>query len=367
MAVVIAAQRLDASDTRHARVAPGRVRLLGVGLALPGQPLSTAALCEQLERRFGVPARRMGRRLESRLQVYTRHICRDFEQAIEAPRAAHRNAALAVLAAQQALSRANLAAPALGYLLTHTATPGQALPGGSAEVAQGLGWAGPHAEFRQACTGFASALQMAFALLREPGALPVLIVGSEVGSVYFDPTRLAEDPAQWVNALQMGDGAAAVLLGADSEATGPRLSSAYFGQMPDPPAPGLQLVAGGSDHVGLSGVAHFDHDFDGVRRHGLALLEAGHDVLAAQGHALAEAQWVIPHQASGRVAEVVAEHFGLALDRVSKHGQRVGNLGSASIWAALADAFPHLRPGDTALVLGAEATQHSYGGFALHR
>ena len=357
----------DLAPAHAARMAPGRVRLLGLGLALPGPAVSTEALCERLARRFGVPAHRMGRRLAPRLQVHTRHLCRDFEHAVEAPRAGHRNADLAVQAAQQALAQAGLAAPELGYLLTHTATPGQALPAGSAEVAQRLGGVGAHAEFRQACTGFASALQMAFALLREPGAAPVLIVGSEVGSVYFDPTRLAQDPSQWVNALQMGDGAAAALLGPDDATAGPRLSHAYFGQLLHPPAPGLRLPAGGSDQVGLHGVAQFAHDFDSVRRHGLGLLEAGRDLLAAHGHALAMARLVIPHQASGRVAAVVAEHFGLEAARVSAHGQRVGNLGSASIWAAVADAFPRLRPGDTALVLGAEATQHSFGGFALQR
>ncbi len=350
-----------------ARVASGRVRLLGCGLALPGPGIDTATVCDRLEERFGVPARRIGRRLAPRLQVHTRHLCRDFEQAVEAPRPGHRNAELAAQAVGQALAQAGVAPSQLGYLLTHTATPGQALPPGSAEVARLLGVRGPHAEFRQACTGFASALQFACALLREPRAAPVAIVGSETGSVYFDPTRLADDPAQWVNALQMGDGAAAVVLGPNDEISGPRLSTAYIGQIADPPAPGLWLAAGGSDYVGLAGVAQFEHDFDAVARHGMTLFEAGRDVLAAQGLSLRDARFVIPHQASGRVADAVSAHFGLLRERVSDHGQRVGNLGSASIWAALTEACPRLAPGDSVLVLGAEATQHSFGGFALWR
>jgi 3-oxoacyl-[acyl-carrier-protein] synthase-3 len=348
-------------------MASGRVRLLGLGLALPGPAISTEVLCERLELRFHVPARRFGRHLARRLQVHTRHLCRDFERAVEGPRPGHRNPELATLAVERALSQAGVAPWQLGYLLSHTATPAQALPPGSAEIARLLGAPGPHAEFRQACTGFANALQFACALLREPGAAPIAIVGSETGSVYFDPERLAEDPAQWVNCLQMGDGAAAVVLGPDDAAPGPRLECAYFGQIADPPSSGLWLSAGGSDHPGSGDVPHFGHDFDAVARHGAALFGAGRDCLAAHGRLLSDARVVIPHQASGMVADGVAAHFGLRRERVSDHGQRVGNLGSASIWAALCDVYPTLLPGDSALVLGAEATQYSFGGFALIR
>lgn len=351
-----------------ARVAKGRVRLLGMGLALPGPPVTTSALCADLEARFGVPAERFGRRLAARLQVDTRHLCRGFETAIEAPRAGQRNPELAAAALAMALQRARVRPTDLDYLLTHTATPARAVPGGSAEVAARVGAGCAHAEFRQACTGFASALQFAFALLREPGARPVAIVGSETGSVFFEPRQLALDPAQWINLLQMGDGAAAVVLGPDDGSGGPCLQSAFFGQLADAPAAGLSLAAGGSDQPAQdAGAAHFAHDYASVARSGAALFEAGRDTLSAHGHRLDTATRVIPHQASGAVADWFAAHFGVPRAKVCDHGQRVGNLGSASIWAALNDVFPALAPGERALFLGAEATQYSFGGFALTR
>ena len=353
-------------DLPRARVAPGRVRLLGVGLALPGEPVATRTLCALLEARFGVPAQRVGRRLAARLQVDTRHLCRGFDRAIEAPRPGQRNPELAAAALGMALVDARVHADDLDYLLTHTATPARALPAGSAEVAARVGARCAHAEFRQACTGFANALQFAFALLREPGARPVAIVGSETGSVFFDPHRLATDPAQWINLLQMGDGAAAVVLGPDDGSPGPMLTSAFFGQMPDPPAAGLALAAGGSDHPGEDGTT-FTHDFEAVARHGVALYEAGRDTLRAQGHELGSAARLVPHQASGAVAAWFGAHFGVAPQRVCDHARRVGNLGSASIWAALTEVLPALAAGERALFLGAEATQYSFGGFVLTR
>jgi 3-oxoacyl-[acyl-carrier-protein] synthase III len=361
------------TDAPRTRIAPGRVRLLGSGIALPGEPVDTNALCTTIEARFGVPAQRMGRRLGARVQVETRHLCRDFAIALEAPRRGHRNPELAACALRMALARAHVRPADIGYLLTHTATPARALPGGSAEVAALVGITGPHAEFRQACTGFANALQFAFALLREPGAAPVAIVGSETGSVYFDPRRLGDDPGQWVNLLQMGDGAAAVVLGADQgESDAPTIEAAFFGQLPNPPAAGLALRWGGSDAIGDAALdahtaLHFDHNFDAVARHGPALFEAGRCALASRGFALQNADFVIPHQASGSVADAFAAHHGIARAKVSDHGRRVGNLGSASIWAALHDALPALDRGARMLVLGAEATQYSFGGFALQR
>ncbi len=346
-------------------MAAGRVRLLGAGLALPGPAVTTRELSARLEARFGLTVQRRASRLAARLQVDTRHLCREFNHAIETPRPGQRNPELAAQALAEALREAGLPASQLGYVLTHTATPARLLPGGSAEVAARVGATCAHAEFRQACTGFASALQFAFALLREPGAQPVAIVGSETGSVFFDPQQLQTDPAQWVNMLQMGDGAAAVVLGPDDAGGGPRLSCAYFGQLPNPPVPGLTLAVGSDHPAPGAGVLSFSHHFDDVARHGGALLDAGRDTLAAHGHSFDAAAWLVPHQASGAVAAWFAERFKVPRHKVCDHGRRVGNLGSASIWAALHELRPSLAPGEQALFLGAEATQYSYGGFML--
>jgi len=96
------------------------------------------------------------------------------------------------LALQRAMHLAQLAPDALGYLISHTVTPAQLLPAGSAEIARKVGHAGAHMELRQACTGFANALQMAFALTAQAGAAPVGIVGVEQDR-FFDSARLSAD------------------------------------------------------------------------------------------------------------------------------------------------------------------------------
>jgi len=56
-----------------------KLKVLGMGTALPGPPVSTADLLARVEKRFGVAVSRRGGRLASRLKIATRHICRDFE------------------------------------------------------------------------------------------------------------------------------------------------------------------------------------------------------------------------------------------------------------------------------------------------
>ena len=351
------------------RIDMGCRRLLGWASAYPGPPISTEQLCQMLHTQWGQKIDRRVRWLGERLGVRQRHLCRDFVQAQEAPRPGARNPELAACALQLAMQRAELAPDTLAYLISHTTTPAQLLPSGSAEIARLVGHTGAHMELRQACTGFANALQMAFAMTAQADSAPVGIVGVETGSVFFDPRQLETDPSQWVNFLQMGDGAAAVVIGPDEAGAHlPRICQPYFGQCQNPPSPGLRLTPGGSDNSAWAGgVLHFEHDYDGVMQHGLDLLAHGREAMAQVGRAVSAADWVVPHQASGAVAAWLARQWQLPLERVCAHGALVGNLGSASIWAALDHTLSHAQhdPKGSALFLGAEATQYSYGGFAL--
>ncbi|MBB4843365.1 3-oxoacyl-[acyl-carrier-protein] synthase-3 [Paucibacter oligotrophus] len=352
------------------RLARGRRRLLGWGSAYPGPAIATEDLCRIVAQRFGQRQDRLARVLAGRLGVQSRHLCRDFAQALEAPRPGDRNPELAARALQAAQRRAGLGADALGYLISHSCTPALLLPGGSAEIARLVGHQGAHLELRQACTGFANALQLAFALTAEPGSAPVGIVGVETGSVFFDPYSLQDQPEQWVNFLQMGDGAAAVIIGPDEAegGAGPWLQAVFFGQCQQAPAPGLRLRMGGSDCPMLrSGALQFEHDYAAVALHGLYLLEQGRAALAQAGWALERAAWLVPHQAGGAVGPWLARQWALPPERVCGHGAQVGNLGSASIWAALDHLMSDPAPPGPLLFLGAEATQYSYGGFALER
>ena len=351
-----------------ARVAPNRLRVLGMASALPGPAVSTSDLLGHVENRFGIPARRIGRRVAKSMGITTRHLVRDLMERIESPRPGCRNPELAAAAVTAAIKQAGLHPRDFGYMLAHTTTPARLLPPNVAEVAQLLNFSAPYAEFRQACTGFANALQFAAGLLNSPSAPPVIIVGSETGSVYFDPLSVTSDSSQWVNLVQMGDGAGAIVLApmtADDDWACAMIETPFFGHIGLDRLSGFELASGGSDAPGGFDIATFRHAYKAIEEHGPKLFDAGLATVRGAGVDLDAIDYVLPHQANGRMAEWLAPRLGISPDRIVGNGAVVGNLGSAAIWVAL-DALRRsgtLKPKQRVLVLGAEATQYLYGGF----
>ncbi len=349
----------------------GPLRILGTGCALPGLPVTSAQLLQKIERNFGI-APRTGIALARRLGVETRHISRTLLKRLEGPMNGARNPDLCTRALAQALLAANINSTTLQYLIGHTATPARLIPPNISEVATRIEFKGPYAELRQACTGFANALQWAAAMLTKSDAAPVALVGSEVGSVYFDPMTLLNEPEQWVNLMQMGDGAGAIVLGADDATFGARLESAFYGHLDAGLSPGFCLNEGGSDHPATKEnqrSLNFSHDYVAVKAHGGALFRAGIEAITAAGYSLNDFQIIVPHQVNGHIGAWLARELDMPVERFFVNAQHVGNLGSAAIWVALHQLrhSGRLKPGERALILGAEATHYMYGGFVyLH-
>ncbi len=331
----------------------GRIGVLGSGRAMPGPAVATADLIAMMRERFGFSRTREAAAIAGRLGVESRHLCRDFVARQEAARSGAANSDLAAQAVRAALADARLRPGDLAYLIGHTTTPDQPLPASVAGVADRLGYDGPHIELRQACTGFANALMIAFGLIAS-GAGPVAIVGSETGSLFFDPASLDADADQIVNMVQMGDGAGAVIVGAYAAGRS-AIEAAWFGALGSGRAPGISR----QHHRG-----RFDHDFAAIRAEGHRLFDAGRDAAATQGHPIEAACHVVPHQVSGRIGMLAAAHFALPPERVFVQADRVGNTGSAAIWIALDTLRAKAAPDAAIVVLGAEASKHMYGGFA---
>ncbi len=342
----------------------GSVAVLGTGSALPGPPIASAALIARIETAFGPMPRRAAFAVARRLGIETRHHARAWAKRGEGPVAGQGNPDLAAAAVRAALAQAGVGVGDLGFLIGHTATPAQPLPSNIAHVADRLGYSGPHLELRQACTGFASALTIAFGLLARADARPVAIVGSELGSVFLDPVRVAGDSGQLVNLMMMGDGAGAIVLG-PARTTGGCITAAWTGAIGLGRAPGLQMRCGGSDRPAPGdGVLDVHHDFTAIRATGARLFDAGLAAAALHGVDPATIDTIVPHQVSGRIGAQLAAHTGLPASRFFVQADRVGNTGSAAIWMAL-DALRGgaMAAGTRALILGAEATKQMHGGF----
>ena len=140
-------------------------QVLGTGSVLPGPPLSTEMLLARVSPYLAPDTVSLARRLARRLAIDSRHLSRSLAQPIESTRPEDSGPRLAARAVRRALDRARLDPDAVDFLIGHTATPHTLLPSNTAWTADELGFAGPHLELRQACTGFAAAALTAAGLL----------------------------------------------------------------------------------------------------------------------------------------------------------------------------------------------------------
>ncbi|MBI5093901.1 MAG: 3-oxoacyl-ACP synthase [Candidatus Hydrogenedentes bacterium] len=344
------------------RISNCDLAVLGTGLAVPGAPVTTEELVLKLDR-MGVKGAKLCGAIAKKLGVNNRYFCRAAESPVETPCAGSTNPELASSALEQALHEAGITANDLQYLLTHTTSPHTSLPPNASWVADRLEYDGPYAEIRQACTGFANAMMLAVGMLNGEDERAIGIVGSETGTVYLDTRLIDEDRDQLVNTAQMGDGAGAIVVARRNGHRGSHIPFVYYGTLGHGKKPGLTLYMGGSSQA--HDLTAFRHDFTHVKESGMELIRTGLNVALQAGLELSDIDWIIPHQANGRMDEVLAPELGVPREKIFVCATEYGNTGSASIWMAFhrLRTSGKLKSGSKVLVLGAEATKFMLGGF----
>jgi 3-oxoacyl-[acyl-carrier-protein] synthase-3 len=341
---------------------PGSISLLAAHHLFPEQHLNNAQLLDALERLAGKRYAKIASRIAPFLGIEGRHFSRSIYSHTSAPTPS--NSDLVVSVVTQLLEQSNTSLDAVDYLIGHTTTPDTQLPPSIAWVAEKLRYHGPFMELRQACTGFSSGLQIAIprmAMLNKP----VMIVGSETGSVYFDYHPEFLDQSQLVNYMQMGDGAGGVIIASEDIPGLGKISDCFTGQIGVEQSPGLSLDGGSMSVYTQDGKARFHHDASNVRKSGEALFQASILALRSRGYELNDFDYIIPHQASGHIDTMLAEALDIDPTKIINDAKHWGNLGSAAIWCSFSKLVNSgtLSKGSKVVILGAEATKYMYGGF----
>ena len=339
------------------------MKVLGTGSVLPGPKVDNAQLAFFLKQHCGDHIARKATAIGKCLGITSRHLARGLDTSLSFPKVS------APELSHQAIDKALGGIPKekLTYLITHTATPHMLIPGNAAWVAKYMQLHIPYMELRQACTGFANALQIAQAMLATNGNDPLIAIsGTEVGSVFFDISNDFIDTEQLVNYMQMGDAGTAIILGPDDCSGESVISDCFIGHLGLEEGPGFELVGGGSSQpVCEKKLPFFRHNPKAVKKNGFRLFEKGIAAISSLGYSPNEFDYIIPHQANGFIDEQLERYLDIPRHKVINDAKVYGNLGSAAIW----NSFDRLRrsnllsKGSKVLILGAEATQYMYGGF----
>ena len=249
-------------------------------------------------------------------------------------------ATLAAEAATKALESAGLAPGDIGLIVLATATPDQTFPATATKVQDLIGCHGGIAfDVAAVCSGFLYALATADSMLRAGMAKRALVIGAETFSRILD----WEDRTTCV---LFGDGAGAIVLEAQDVAEdGPGV---IFTQLhADGAHNELLYVDGGPSTTGTVGKLRMKGRE--VFRHAVTnLASVLETVLAETGFAVADIDWVVPHQANARILDATARKLGLEPGKVIVTVDQHANTSAASVPLAFDTAVRdgRIKPGD---------------------
>lgn len=357
----------------NVRISDTRIKLLASSSSLPGEPVSNEQLLEALASFCGSGPARQAQRISKLLGVQSRHLSRHLDLPISGVREEYDNPTLCCDVLDKLFAEDGSDLEQCQYLIGHTTSPQTHSPSNIAWVADKYQYNGPYLELRQACTGFANALQVAEGFL-QANSRPVAIVGSETGSAYFRMEEAFLDREQLTNYVQMGDGAGGVLLAkADQDDHSRVLTDLFIGhsglKKNDNGKPAFYMEEGGSSHPeSQNKTPRFRHIATDVLKNGQDLFFAGIEAIKSRGYELEDFDWIIPHQVNGHMARLFQKYTGIDQQKIFVTADTLGNLGSAAIWIALDKLIKsrQLEQGQKALILGAEAPQQMFGGFVYH-
>ncbi|MGE5551885.1 MAG: beta-ketoacyl-ACP synthase III [Bacteroidota bacterium] len=258
---------------------------------------------------------------------------------------------LALMAAENALADAGLAASDLDMIIVATITSDMVWPSTACLLQARLGAKKAAAfDLSAGCSGFIYGVSQACQAIATGSCRHVLVVGADVLSRITDWTDRG-------TCVLFGDGAGAAVLGPVKPGAG--FVAHYLGADGEG-ALHLYMPAGGSRRpASAESVAGREHyvkmSGNEVFKFAVKIMpEAAEEVLRRAGLTKDEIDIFLPHQANIRIIESAAKRLEIPMERVFVNVDRYGNTSAASIPIGLTELYKsgRLSPGMKLLLVG---------------
>ncbi len=259
---------------------------------------------------------------------------------------------MAVEAAKQAIKDSGIQPEEIDLIIVSTSTPDYLTPSTSCIIQKETGAVNAVSfDVSAACSGFIYGMTIAQQFIETGYSKYVLLVSSEGMS-------RAVDWQDRNNCVLFGDGAGAVVLGKVEEGYG--ILSTYLG-------------ADGTQGCSITIPCLYMPEEDRARRaelkNKISIWQDGQEVFKFAVKIMPIAtekvientdvkieniKYIIPHQANMRIIEGAAKRLGVALEKIYTTIRKFGNMSSASIPVAMADAYSKkcLKKGDNLVLVG---------------
>lgn len=255
---------------------------------------------------------------------------------------------MACEAGRRACAAAELSGSDIDAVIVATSTNFRNTPPCGPQVATEIGAQGiPAFDIAAGCAGFGYSLGVAADMIRAGSAGRILVVGSEKLSDAIDMTDRS-------NAFIFADGAAAVVVGpTEEQGIGPTVAGSD-GEQSSAIVQDLSWIdytenpSGPRPFLRMEGQTVF-------RWAAFQMVDVGKRAIAAAGLTVDDIDVFIPHQANGRINELLTKGLGLSPETVvAQDIQDAGNTSAASIPLAMYTLLDtgEAKPGSVALLLG---------------
>ncbi|EQB21881.1 3-oxoacyl-[acyl-carrier-protein] synthase, KASIII [Dehalobacter sp. UNSWDHB] len=258
---------------------------------------------------------------------------------------------LAAKAAFAALNNANLTPADIDLIIVSTTTPDMLLPSTACLVQNAIGAHKAAAfDIAAACSGFIYGLDIAATYLLAGRYNKILLIGADTYS------KITNDEDLHTSIL-FGDGAGAIVLGEvpkeygilnstlGADGTGWELLQVPAGGSRLPLTP--NLLDAHSNTIMMSGRAVYQFAVK-------IFEETVRELLDKSSINLDRISLIIPHQANKRILQSVSQRLEIAPEKIYCNIEKYGNMSSASIPVALAEAYENqkIRSGDYLILIG---------------
>jgi 2-oxoisovalerate dehydrogenase E1 component len=278
-----------------------------------------------------------------RTGIETRYFCGSDESVLS----------LATSASQSAMRAAGLTLADLDAILVSTSTPLSISPSLSCLLHHQLSREGPArdvpaSDIYAACSGWLYALQTAFDQCQVRPQSKILVVTAEAMSRFLDP----ED---FDTAIVFGDAATATIV-CGLQADGSPFSTGGIQKI----AAKLHrpILSARGENGEILNMGRMDNgcyrpvEMHGVRVFPLAVRQMNQmlkQACAQAGWGMDDLQWIVPHQANGRIISAAQQRSGVPAERVISNVANYGNTSSSSIPLALSEMVAAGQKGKTAV------------------
>ena len=285
-------------------------KIVGTGSYLPERILTNAELETLIDTSDAW--------IQERTGIRQRHIAADGETTCD----------LAEAATRMALETASIASTQIDLIVVATTTPDHVFPSVATKLQERIGAYGcPAFDIQAVCAGFVYALGVAQQFISSGSARCALVVGAETFSRILDWNDRS-------TCILFGDGAGAVIVEAATE-------------------PGIidcRLHADGRHRELLWVPAGVSQSYEQTRQNAAYVSMRGNEVfkvavktlgrevektLAAHHLTATDIDWLVPHQANGRIITATAKRIGLPMERVILTVAEHANTSAASVPLAL--------------------------------